>query len=107
MRNFGKRSRNLSALEIQIHKDFVNALLVLYESFGKKAIAVMVLADNINQPNIMKGITTFNAKNATASRAANKPSTKKKSKKGTAKEHGIKWSSPVIPSVKGVRSRSK
>ena len=107
MQNFGKYLVNLSDCETQIQTAMAYVSLVLQENFGGTWTADMVLEGSIKQPNTMKGIITFSVADAISTVLVNKPSTKKKSKKGTAKERGTNSSLKAVKSVKGVRSKSR
>jgi len=67
----------------------------------------MELVDSTKEQNLMKGMCISSAENATITERENKPSTKKKSKRGTVKERGINSSLNRVKSVNGVKSRSK
>ena len=85
------------------------AIVLLAESYAfiKMLTVDMGLEDNIKQPNLMKGIITSSAEGVITMAQVNKPSTKKKSKKGTVRERGTSSSLKAVKSVKGVRSKSR
>ena len=85
------------------------AIVLLAESYAfiKMLTVDMGLEDNIKQPNLMKGIITSSAEGVITMAQVNKPSTKKKSKKGMVKERGTNSSLKAVKSVKGVRSKSR
>ena len=103
MTNSGKCSPNSSASGTQTIREWLSVLLAISEQIGGGLTAVMGYQDNIKAQSSMRGIIMHSAKGVTGSKKANKPSTKKKSKKGTAKEPGTNSSSKAVKSVKGVK----
>lgn len=107
MRNYGKYLVNLSGVETPMKPAMDYVLLVMHENFGGKWTAVMELEGNTRRPNMMKGTITFNAKGVTDLKEVSRRYTKKKLKKGMAKEPGISSSSKAGKSAKGVKSKLK
>ena len=107
MQNFGKYSQNLSGFGTQTLMELHNVLLAAAPLHGKRLTVDTVLEGSTRPPNMTKETTMRNAKNAMVLKVANKPSIKKKSKKGTVKERGTSSSLKVVKSVKGVKSKSR
>lgn len=103
MRNYGKSLASLSGLGIQTMMELCNALLASAPEYGQSSIAVMGLDGNIRQLSSMKEIIMLNAKAATALKEASKPSTKKKSKRSTAKVRGNNSSLKAVKRAKGAK----
>jgi hypothetical protein len=102
-KSFGQYLANLSDSGILTSEDLVNVLPVLLEANGKGLMQVTALVGNINQPSSMKGTYILSVSAVMDLKEGNKRSTKKKSKKGTAKAHGKNLSSRAVKSVKGVK----
>lgn len=107
MANYGKSLASISASGIQTEKEIVNALRVISEGIGQGSIVVTGWAASTNRQSLTPEITTHSVSVVMDLMAVNKPSTKKKSKKGTVKEPGTNLSLKAVRSVKGVKWKSK
>ena len=107
MKNFGKYLANLSALETLTEKELRSVSLAISEQIGKGLMRGMVLDVNIRPSSTMSKTFIFNASVAMVLKGATKLSTKKKLKKGTAKEPGTGLSSKAVKSAKGANLKLK
>ena len=107
MQNFGKYLASLSDSEILTGRELESVLLAILEQNGKGLTLDMASAGSIRRSNTMKGTYIVSVSVAMGLKVDSKPSTKKKSKKGTAKERGTNSSLKAVKSVKGVRSKSR
>ena len=106
-KNFGKYFQNIFVSGILTKKEIVNVLRALLKQIGNGSIVVTGWDASTNLQSLSPGTIMHNASVVMDLMVVSKPSTKKKSKRGTARVRGMNSSSRAVKSVRGVRSRSK